>query len=171
MNIPETYDYLVRARRDLWTALESVPDAMLSLPMLHGGELRCIKDLVFHIAGVEDFWIHEDILRDEPVLHTNVALKDLRGGAVCANFAIETLVDYWHAVEQSTLALLGGLKEQGLGRAVALHDSPDERYTLDGLLWHVMLHEVRHTAQIVMMLRMQGIKPPSLDLLFYLPGA
>jgi uncharacterized damage-inducible protein DinB len=30
---------------------------------------------------------------------------------------------------------------------------------------------VRHTAQIVMMLRMQGIKPPSLDLLFYLPGA
>src|SRR5580704_12004742 len=148
MNIPETYNYLVRARRDLWTALESVPDAVLSLPMLHGGELRCIKDLVFHIAGVEDFWIHEDILGDEPVLHTNVALKDLQRGAVCANFAIETLVDYWHAVEQSTLAFLGGLKEQGLQRAVALHDSPDERYTLDGLLWHVMLHEVRHTAQI-----------------------
>ena len=170
MNIPETYNYLVRARRDLWTALESAPDAMLSLPMLPGGELRCIKDLVFHIAGVEDFWIHEDILCDDPVLDTTVALQGLRNGAVSANFPIETLVDYWKAVEDSTLAFLGGLKEQGLGRAVALHDSPEERYTLDGLLWHVMLHEVRHTAQIVMLLRMQGIKPPSLDLLFYLPG-
>jgi hypothetical protein len=26
MNIPETYDYLVRARRDLWGTLEGVPD-------------------------------------------------------------------------------------------------------------------------------------------------
>jgi hypothetical protein len=26
MNIPETYDYLVRARRDLWATLEGVPD-------------------------------------------------------------------------------------------------------------------------------------------------
>ena len=51
------------------------------------------------------------------------------------------------------------------------HSTPEKRLTVDGLLWHVMLHEVRHTAQIVMLLRMQGIKPPSLDLLFYLPGA
>jgi uncharacterized damage-inducible protein DinB len=34
-----------------------------------------------------------------------------------------------------------------------------------------MIHEVRHTAQIAVLLRMQGIKPPSLDLLFYLPSA
>ena len=171
MDIPETYNYLIRARRDLWTTLESAPDAMLSLPMLNGREVRCIKDLVFHIAGVEDFWIHEDILRDEPVLYTTAALQGLRSGGVCAHFPITTLVDYWNAVEQSTLAFLGELKGQGLQRAVALHDAPDERYTLDGLLWHVMLHEVRHTAQIVMLLRMQGIKPPSPDLLFYLPGA
>ena len=77
MNIPETYNYLIRARRDLWATLESVPDAVLSLPIPNGGELRCIKDLVFHIAGVEDFWIHEDILRDEPVLHRTVALKGI----------------------------------------------------------------------------------------------
>jgi hypothetical protein len=38
MNIPETYDYLVRARRDLWATLESVPDEILSRPLLmvHG---------------------------------------------------------------------------------------------------------------------------------------
>ncbi len=31
MNIPETYDYLVRARRDLWATLQGVPDEVLSL--------------------------------------------------------------------------------------------------------------------------------------------
>jgi uncharacterized damage-inducible protein DinB len=40
--------------------------------------------------------------------------------------------------------------------------------TLDGLLWHVMIHEMRHTAQLCVLLRSQGVKPPSLDLLFYL---
>jgi uncharacterized damage-inducible protein DinB len=51
-----------------------------------------------------------------------------------------------------------------------VEDSPTEHFKLEGLLWHVMLHEVRHTAQIAVLLRTQGIKPPSLDLLFYLPN-
>jgi uncharacterized damage-inducible protein DinB len=67
MNIPETYNYLVRARRDLWAKLESVPDEVLSRPLLDGS--------------------------------------------------------------------------------------------------------MRHTAQIAVLLRTQGIKPPSLDLLFYLPSS
>jgi uncharacterized damage-inducible protein DinB len=67
MNIPETYDYLVCARRDLWAKLESVPDEALSRPLLDGS--------------------------------------------------------------------------------------------------------MRHTAQIAVLLRTQGIKPPSLDLLFYLPSS
>jgi hypothetical protein len=30
MNIPETYDYLVRARLDFWKTLDGVPDELLS---------------------------------------------------------------------------------------------------------------------------------------------
>jgi uncharacterized damage-inducible protein DinB len=171
MNIAETYDYLVRARRDLWAALENVPNGIFSRPLLDGAELHCIKDLVFHIAGVEDFWIHEDILRDQPVLKTTPALKDTQGGPAYADFPIQTLLDYWKAVEQGTLAYLAALTDDELKRVVTLHDSPEKRYTVDGLLWHVMIHEMRHTAQIVVLLRTQGIMPPSLDLLFYLPSA
>ncbi len=69
MNIPETYDYLVRARRDLWATLEGVPNEVLSRPLLDGARLHCIKDLLFHVASVEDFWIHEDIRREQPVLN------------------------------------------------------------------------------------------------------
>jgi len=50
-------------------------------------------------------------------------------------------------------------------------DRPGQRFTVDGLLWNVMFHEMRHTSQITVLLRTQGIKPPSLDLFYYLPIA
>jgi uncharacterized damage-inducible protein DinB len=172
MNIPETYDYLVRARRDLWATLEGVPDEVLSRPLLDGSRLHCIKDLVAHISTVEDFWIHEDILRDEPVRKTIAALKDTAAWRpVYAGFALKTLLDFWRVVEHSTLAYLATLTDDELKRIVIVHDAPEERYTVDGLLWHVMIHEMRHTAQIAVLLRTQGIEPPWLDLKNYLPFA
>jgi len=170
MNIPETYDYLVRARRDLWAALEDAPDEVLSRPLLAGERFHCIKDLVFHVPDVEDGWTHLDILRDQPVQKTIPALRDTEGGPAYAGFALRTLLDYWRAVEQSTLVYLAALTDDELKRVVTAEDAPAERVTVDGLLWHVMIHEMRHTAQIAVLLRTQGIKPPALDLLFYLPS-
>lgn len=167
MNISETHDYLVRARRDLWTTLEGVPDEVLSRPLLSGDRFHCIKDLVFHVADVEDGWLHFVILADkQPVQKTIPALKD--SGPEYADFALETLLNYWRRVEQSTQAYLATLTEDELRRVVV---DEGRQYTVDGLLWHVMIHEMRHTAQIAVLLRTQGIKPPSLDLLFYLPSA
>jgi uncharacterized damage-inducible protein DinB len=168
MNIPEIYDYLVRARRDLWATLEGVPDEVLARPLIGGPRFQCIKDLVFHIAGVEDGWLHYTILRDEPVQNTIPAIKEIQDGPFCEDVALETLLDYWRAVEQSTLTYLAALTDAELNRLV--DDSPTDRFKLDGILWHVMIHEMRHTAQIALLLRTQGIKPPSLDLLFYLPN-
>jgi uncharacterized damage-inducible protein DinB len=169
MNIPETYDYLVRARRDLWATLERVPDEVLSRPLLNGARLHCIKDLVFHIANVEDFWIREQILRDRPLWQTFPALKDTRGGPVFAAFARKILLDYWRVVEQNTLTYLPRLTDDALKRIVSVHDRPGKRYTVHGLLWNLMIHEARHVAQISVLLRMQEVEPPFLDLLKYLP--
>jgi uncharacterized damage-inducible protein DinB len=172
MNIPETYDYLVRARRDLWRTLEDVPDEVLSRPLLNGERLHGIKDLVFHVATVEDGWLHEDILRDEPVWESIRALKDIPlGKPVSAGFALKTLLDYWRVVEQRTLRYLATLTDDESRRIVVVHDAPEERYTVDGLLWHVMIHEMRHSAQIAVLLRTQGIEPPWLDLKNYLAFA
>ncbi|MBB6017193.1 DinB family protein [Deinococcus radiopugnans] len=168
MKIPELYDYLVRARRDLWATLESVPDEVLSRPMLDGDRMQSIKDLIAHTAGVEDGWLHYTILQDKPVEEGFPALKAAGSGPVYAGFPLSELLDYWRAVEQSTLTYLSTLTDAELQRVV--EDTPEEHFKLDGLLWHVMLHEVRHTAQIAALLRTQGIKPPSLDLLFYLPN-
>ena len=169
MNIPETYDYLVRARRDLRTTLQDVPDEVLSRPLLDGAKLHCIKDLVFHVASVEDFWIHEEILREQPLWQTNPAFKDNHGGPIFAGVALETLLDYWRVVEQGTLSYLATLTDDELKRIVSVHDRPGKRYTVDGLLWNLIIHEARHVAQISVLLRTQGIQPPFLDLLRYLP--
>jgi uncharacterized damage-inducible protein DinB len=167
MTIPEIYDYLVRARRDLWATLETVPDEVLSRHLLQGEDMHCIKDLIFHTAAVEDGWLHYTILQDEPVKKSQADWRDVEV-PMGAGVTLSRLLDYWRAVEQSTLTYLERLTPEELGRVV--EDSPTEHFKLEGLLWHVMLHEVRHTAQIAVLLRTQGIKPPSLDLLFYLPN-
>jgi uncharacterized damage-inducible protein DinB len=169
MKISELYDYLVRARRDLWAALQSVPDDNLSRPLLNGARFHCIKDLVFHIAAVEDFWIREEILRQQPMRQAIAALKETQGGPVFGDFPLETLLDYWRSVEQSTLPYLATLTDDELHRIVTVHDRPGKRYTVDGLLWNIVIHEARHVAQISILLRTQGIEPPFLDLLKYLP--
>jgi uncharacterized damage-inducible protein DinB len=169
MNIPEAYDYLVRARRDLWAALECVPDEVLSRPLLNGKKFHCIKDLMFHVAATEDFWIREEILREPPVRQTLPAFKDTQGGPVFADTALKTLLDYWRAVEQITLTYLPTLTDDELKRIVTVHDRPGKRYAVDGLLWNIVIHESRHVAQISVLLRTQGIAPPFLDLLNYLP--
>jgi len=46
----------------------------------------------------------------------------------------------------------------------------EERHTVDSLPWHVMIHETRYTAQISVLLGTQGITPPFVDLVNYLPS-
>jgi uncharacterized damage-inducible protein DinB len=155
VTIFEMHAYLGRARRDLWAALESVPEEVLA-----GGAM---KDLVFHIVAVQDGWLHEDILRVPPLLDGFEGLDE--------RSELGRLLEYWRAVEMSMLGYLEKVDAGELERVVEVHDAPTEHYRVGGLLWHVMVHEVRHTAQIVLLLRQAGIKPPALDLLFYLPQA
>lgn len=168
MNIPEMYGYLCKTRRQLWGALEAVPDGLLSRPLAGEDWFPCLKDLLFHIITVEDGWLNMDILRREPVLESFPTLRDAGERAAC-DFTLASLLEYWKAVEAVTLAYLAKLTDDELKRVTTPHDDPEHRFTVDGLLWHVLIHEVRHTAQIAVLLRAQGIEPPTLDMLWYLP--
>lgn len=171
MNIPDFYAYLVRARRDLWAFLETLPDEALSRPVIPGERFHCIKDLALHVPAVEDSWLHEDILGDKPIWMDTPGLEDAQDGAHYAQTPLPLLLAYWRAVEESTLAYLARLKPEELNREVIVNGKGgEERFTVSGLLWHVMQHEVRHTAQIALLSRQMGFAPPSLDLLRYLPS-
>ena len=68
---------------------------------------------------------------------------------------------------RAPLPYLGALTDDEWKRIVIVHDAPEERYTVDGLLWHGMIYEMRHPAQIAVLLRTEG----RLDLKNYLPFA
>ena len=169
MTPPTVYHYLVRARRDLWAALTSAGDALLSRPLLDGDRFHSIRDLVLHIPDVEDGWINGDILQGTPVQKRNPAFRAIAETdfPIRADLSLDTILSYWRAVEQNTLAVLPQLL--GEPERIVPGDNPAQQLSVDSLLWHVMLHEIRHTAQICVLLRSQHVQPPSLDLLFYLP--
>jgi uncharacterized damage-inducible protein DinB len=168
MDVLTFYRYLIRARQDLWAVLEATPDELLAKPILEGQRFKCLKDLIMHTAAVEDSWLHEDILHDTPVF-THALPEDLwKDGAEFATTPLPTLLAYWKAVQNSTVAYLQTAPDFGFMVEVVV-DGETQQRSAHGLVWHFMLHEVRHTAQMAVLLRQLGIKPPALDLLWYLP--
>ncbi len=166
MDIHAFYDYLMRARRDLWAFLETVPDDALSKSVIPGQRFHSIKDLVLHIPVIEDSWIHEDILRDTPVWESLAGFPDVMEKPYHDDQSLAWMLAYWKDVETSSLTYLAKLEPSELARAVVMDDGG--RFTVEGVLWHVMQHEVRHTAQIALLCRLEGFKPPQLDLNIYI---
>lgn len=168
MDTEAFYRYLTQARRQLWTTLHAMPDEALSKAVIPTEGARCIKDLVAHIAMVEDGWFRGDLLGQSLVM-------DGVGRAPTSEDAywhhqdepLESLLAYWEAVETDTLGRWPELMAVVAAnrRVTALDDQP-ETISADEVIWHVMQHEVRHTAQIVQMIRLLGHQPPSLDLVF-----
>jgi uncharacterized damage-inducible protein DinB len=169
MTITDYYDYLVRARRDLWAFLETMPDDALSKSVIPGERFHSIKDLVLHIPVVEDSWVHEDILRDTPTWESLAGFPDVMEVQYHDDKSLAWMLAYWKHVEASSLAYVAKLEASELTRLVTDSGSKgDELFTVEGVLWHVMQHEVRHTAQIALLARQLGFSPPQLDLIRYL---
>jgi uncharacterized damage-inducible protein DinB len=159
------YDYLVRSRRDLFKFVRSMPDEAISRDVIPGERFHSIKDLVVHIPIIEDSWLHEDILKDQPVWE---GFPDDVEKAYHATDSLEWLLEYWLAVEKSTLAYLEKFEPATLTSEISMpREQGQEFFTVGEVLWHVMQHEVRHTAQIMLLARQLGFDPPQLDLIRY----
>ena len=74
--------------------------------------------------------------------------------------SLEWMLEYWLKVEKSTLEHFAEFEASQLQRLV-------DDLTVEEILWHVMQHEVRHSAQIAILARQLGFAPPHLDLLAY----
>ena len=106
MNIQTYYTYLTRARRDLWGFLGSLPDEVLSKSVILAERMRSMKDLVLHVAVVEDSWLHEDILRDQPVWERTSGFPHEFEKPYHDAKPLTWLLEYWQAVEASTVTYL-----------------------------------------------------------------
>jgi uncharacterized damage-inducible protein DinB len=166
MTAESFYQYLTWARRKLWASLETLSDDELSRPVIPTDGARCIKDLVAHVAMVEDGWFRGDLL-GQPLVMDAMGMAPTSEDAYWhhQNRSLESLLSYWKAVESDTLARWPELMAVvAQNPQVKLTEDRPETMSADEVVWHAMQHEVRHTAHIVQMIRLLGHKPPGLDL-------
>lgn len=169
MTIQTYYTYLTRARRDLWAFLETLPDEVLSKSVIPADRMRSMKDLVLHIAVVEDSWLHEDVLRDQPVWELTSGFPHEFEKPYHDAQPLNWLLGYWQAVEASTATYLETVTDAELAQRVTVMGSTDDvTFSANDVLWHVAQHETRHTAQLALLGRLAGYSPPQLDLIKYL---
>ena len=163
MNVPDYYDYLTAAREQLWNFLRALPTEDLHRQLIPGDRFRNIQDLLLHVIDFEDHWIHGVARGASGYLDRDYS-HDWRVPQA-DQYELSWILGYGRGVQAETARFLTSRPD--LNAQVALiRDDPDtSSVTLDQLLWNVMTHEVRHTAQIVLLIRMLGHTPPWLDYL------
>jgi len=136
MNIPETYDYLVRARRTCGWRSRAYRTTFYPA--------RCWTVRGFTASKTSSFTHPSWRSRRHPARPARAENHSRPEGHRVGT----CLCGIRSRNAAGTLTYLAALTDEELKRIVILHDAPEERFTVDGLQWHVMIHEMRHTAQI-----------------------
>ncbi len=164
MNVREYYTYLSAAREQLWNYLRALPAADLDRNLIEPGErFHSIKDLLLHVTDVEDHWVHfiargENLQSDGRFKHDWVKPQ-------AEQYELSWIIDYGRTVGRQTQAFLDSGPDLNRSIKLVQDDPASDMVTLDQLMWNVMTHEVRHTAQIALLVRQLGHTPPWLDYL------
>jgi uncharacterized damage-inducible protein DinB len=162
MNVSEYYAYLSAAREQLWNFLRALPQADLDRDLIESGDrFHSIKDLVLHVTDVEDHWVHSVARGDGVNREGHFAHDWVKPDA--AQYDLGWIIEYGREVNERTRAFLESGPDMNRSVKLVQDDPASDTVTLDQLFWHVMTHEVRHTAQIALMIRQLGHTPPWLD--------
>lgn len=154
-----SFDELLRytnGERDKWRAwLVAHPTAM-DAPVQPGGRLPTVGKLVDHIFLVERR--HLQRLAGDPV-------SDATG---LTGNNVPPLFDYAASVRRELDQFLSGLDDDVAEeeRTFVVASGP-ATLTPRKLLFHILLHETRHWAQIALAVRLAGFEPPGEHDLFF----
>lgn len=150
-----------RPTLDLFRA---VPDELLALCAAHGWDamtsapaegLRSIRDILAHMVGAEQRWIHHVVAGKPQVRDRPEAFSDLT--------AIGNL---WRPQRDATVALAGALTAEEWRTRRLLPWNPQRTAGVDEIFWHVVTHEQYHRGQVFTRLALLGRRDlPDLDLL------
>lgn len=162
MNVREYYTYLAAAREQLWNFLRALPESDLNAPLIEADRFHNIKDLLLHVTDIEDHWVHV-IARGDGLEASAFKHDWVRPQA--EQYQLSWILDYGRAVQRRTQQFLDTTPDLTAAIKLVQDDPASATVTLDQLMWYVMTHEVRHTAQIALLVRQLGHTPPWLDYL------
>lgn len=143
--------------REKWRAWLGAHPAAMDVPVQpQGSSLPTVGKLIDHIFLVEQR--HLQRLREEPLSSAT--------GLTASNAA--PLFDYGASVRRELNGFVGGLDDD-LANEVRTFDVRSRLWPMTPrkLLFHILLHETRHWAQIALALRLAGYEPPGDHDLFY----
>jgi uncharacterized damage-inducible protein DinB len=154
-----SYDELLRYSADertKWRQFFAKHPEALDIAVQPGGRLPTVGKLIDHIFLVERRHIQR--LRDEPL----TSQTGLTGNNA------PPLFDYGASVRRELEQLAADLDEDAANqlRTINVRDR-DWPMTPRKLLFHILLHELRHWAQIALAIRLAGLEPPGDHDLFY----
>lgn len=154
-----SFDELLRytmEERDKWRRFFAGRAEAMETPLHPAGRFPTVGKLIDHIFLVERR--HLQRLRGEP-------LADRTG--LTGNNA-PPLFDYGASVRRELEQYVGELDED-VANQVRLFEVRDQQWPMSArkLLFHILMHEIRHWAQITHAVRLAGLEPPGDHDLFY----
>ena len=142
--------------RAKWRRFFVEHDQALDIPLTPGGRFTTVGRLVDHIFLVEQR--HLQRLRGEPVAeHTGLTASNA-----------PPLFDYGASIRRELEQFVASLDEDQANEARTVQvRGQDFVMTPRKLLFHILLHEIRHWAQVALAVRLAGIDPPGDHDLFF----
>ena len=142
--------------RSKWRRFFVEHDQALDVPLTPGGRFATVGKLVDHVFLVEQR--HLQRLRGETLAEQT--------GLTGSNAS--PLFDYGASVRRELEQFVAVLDEDEANEVRTVHvRQQDWPMTPRKLLFHILLHEIRHWAQVAMALRLAGIDPPGDHDLFF----
>ena len=161
MPLSITLDELLRyttAERDKWRAWFVLHPAAMEAPVQPGGRLPTVGKLIDHI-----------FLAERRVLErlTETPLSESTG--LTGNNA-PPLFDYGSSVRRELEQFAEDLDED-VAAEMRRFEALGRQWTMSSrkLLFHILVHEIRHWAQIALAVRLAGFEPPGQHDLFHSP--
>lgn len=159
MTLALTFDELLRytnGERDKWRGWFVTHPGAVDAPVQPGARFATVGKLVDHIFLVERR--HLQRLQSQPVIEQT--------GLTGNNAA--PLFDYGASVRRELMQFVAELDDEAADRPFAITVQTGElQITPRKLLFHCLLHETRHWAQIALALRRAGLEPPGNHDLLY----
>jgi len=142
--------------RDRWRRFFDAQPGAMDAGIQPGGRFATVGKLIDHIFLVEQR--HLQRLRGEPPAD--------RTGLTGNN--APPLFDYGASVRRELEQFVGDLDEDAADQ-VRTFEVREQQWTMSArkLLFHILLHEIRHWAQIALAVRQAGLEPPGDHDLFY----
>jgi len=149
-------DYSDHERRK-WRAWIAADPSRLEIPMQPGGRFPTIGALLDHVYLVERRHLSR-LAGSTPPDATGIASGDW-----------QRLFEYADLVRADLRTYVAGLDEGGATGTITFKGIDGRQYAMSRrrLLTHILMHEVRHLAQVALAARIRGVEPPGEHDLFY----